>query len=83
MILFHMSDGSYKEAKDFDIEKPDMDRLDGVEEVLVVGKVLVKQVRLVPKPKEERAQIRNVLSETETSGGKIPAGKTRKRRKVA
>ena len=79
MILFHMSDGTYKEAPgDFDTEKPDMDRLEGVEEVLVVGKVLVKQVRLVPKSREERAQIRTSMSKTET-----PAGKPQKRKRVA
>ena len=79
VILFHMSDGTYKEAPgDFDTEKPDMDRLEGVEEVLVVGKVLVKQVRLVPKSREERAQIRASMSKTET-----PAGKPKKRKRVA
>lgn len=85
VILFHMSDGSYKEApKDFDTEKPAMDKLEGVEEVLVIGKVLVKQVRLVPKPKEERDRIRTALSETEETGNvKVPVVKTRKRKKVA
>lgn len=85
VILFHMSDGAYKEApKDFDTEKPDMDKLVGVEEVLVIGKVLVKQVRLVPKPKEERDRIRTALSEAEETGNvKVPVVKTRKRKKVA
>ena len=85
VILFHMADGSYKEApKGFDTEKPDLEQLEGVEEVLVVGKILMKQVRLVPKPKEERAKIRAELSEAAETQGKQPSQvKNQRKRKAA
>ena len=90
MLLFHMTDGSYKEAqRGFDVDKPDLGMLEDVEEVLVVGKVLVKQIRLVPRPKEERAQIRTAMSEglaAQQKPGIEPkkqAMKNQRKRKVA
>lgn len=91
VLLFHMANGSYKEApKGFDAEKPDLGMLEGVEEVLVVGKILVKQIRLIPKPKEERAQIRAAMSGgREEQGRKVQEQeknvtvKNQRKRKVA
>lgn len=90
VLLFHMTDGSYKEApRGFDVDKPDLGMLEDVEEVLVVGKVLVKQIRLVPRPKEERAQIRTAMSEglaAQQKPGIEPkkqAMKNQRKRKVA
>ncbi len=59
MHIFRMNDGSLREApEEFRPESPDEDMLKNVAEVLCVGKILVKQLRLVPKPAEERALIR-------------------------
>lgn len=63
MHVFRKTDGSLVDApEDFDPDRPDAKLLEDVEEVLVVGKVLVKQLRLVPKPREEIRAIREELS---------------------
>ncbi|MBO4317223.1 MAG: hypothetical protein J5855_02940 [Mailhella sp.] len=60
MHIFRMNDGSLREAPEgFRPESPDEDMLRDVAEVLCVGKILVKQLRLVPRPAEERAAIRS------------------------
>lgn len=59
MYIFRKNDGSLVEApRDFDPDKPDFTTLEDVSEVLVISKVLVKQVRLVPKSKEEITRVR-------------------------
>lgn len=59
MYIFRTLDGALREApKAFNPESPDLAMLEDVSEVLVIGKELVKQVRLVPKPKDERRKIR-------------------------
>ena len=60
MYIFRMTSGELRDAPDdFSPDAPDFDQLADVEEVLVIGKVLVKQLRLVAKPREERDRIRN------------------------
>ena len=60
MYVFKLDDGSLKEApKGFSVDKPDFNLLKNVDEVLCVSKVLVKQMRLVVKSKEEIAEVRS------------------------
>ena len=60
MYIFRMTSGELRDApEDFSPDAPDFEQLADVEEVLVIGKVLVKQLRLVAKPREERDRIRN------------------------
>lgn len=66
MYIFKMTTGELREAPaTFNPEQPDFAELEEVDEVLVISKVLVKQIRLVAKPKEERAAIRAELSTDE------------------
>lgn len=66
MYLFRMNSGEIKEANaDFDPDRPDFEQLADVEEVLYVSKILVKQLRLVVKPKEERDAIKRNLAAVE------------------
>lgn len=58
MYIFRMLDGSLVEApKEFNPDKPDFDELKDVLEVLVISKVLEKQLRLVPKARQERSAL--------------------------
>lgn len=51
MYLFKKADGSIVEAPEsFDQQNPGWEILQDVEEVLVVSKILVPQIKLVPKP---------------------------------
>lgn len=57
MYLFVNQDGTISEAyKGFDEKNPDWESLKDVKEVLYVNKVLVPQLKLVVKPKEEREE---------------------------
>ena len=48
MYIFRMTSGELRDApEDFSPDAPDFEQLADVEEVLVIGKVLVKQLRLV------------------------------------
>ena len=87
MHIFRMNDGSLREAPEgFRPESPDEEMLRDVAEVLCVGKILVKQLRLVPRPAEERAAIRAeqerlmTIEEAAAEDGLLPpaesAGKT-------
>ena len=50
MYLFRKKDGSLVQAPDgFDQQNPGWDEMKDVEEVLVVSKVLVPQIKLVPR----------------------------------
>lgn len=60
MYLFRHSNGKIEEAySGFNPDTPQFDQLSDVEEVLFVGKVFIKQLKLVVKPFEERQQIRS------------------------
>ncbi|RQD57690.1 MAG: hypothetical protein D5R98_08625 [Desulfonatronovibrio sp. MSAO_Bac4] len=53
MYLFKKNDGSIVEAPEsFDQQNPGWEILQDVEEVLVVSKILVPQIKLVPKPSQ-------------------------------
>ena len=63
MFLFLKYDGSIELAPTgFELESPDWDQLREVQEVLQVGKAYTKQMKLVAKPKEERAVVRDAIS---------------------
>lgn len=60
MYIFKCDLGEFRQAPDnFDPDNPDFEMLKDVSEVLCVNKVLVKQMKLVVKSKEEREVIRN------------------------
>ncbi len=51
MYLFKKKDGSLTQAPEtFDQQNPGWKELEDVEEVLFVSKVLIPQIKLVPKP---------------------------------
>ncbi|MBQ9407483.1 MAG: hypothetical protein IJU37_12200, partial [Desulfovibrio sp.] len=63
MYIFKFDNGELHIAPEqFDPDNPDFDILKDVSEVLCVNKVLVKQLKLVAKSKEEREAIRNERS---------------------
>ena len=81
MYIFRMTSGELRDApEDFSPDAPDFEQLADVEEVLVIGKVLVKQLRLVAKPREERDRIREQLS-TPDLPGEVEEEKPRRRRR--
>ena len=57
MKIARMTDGTLKEI-DIDVNDPKISDLEDVEEVYVISKVLVPQMKLVPKPKEEREAVK-------------------------
>jgi hypothetical protein len=66
MYVFKFSNGDLKEAPvDFNPDNPDFEQLKDVEEVLCISKILVKQMKLVVKSKEERDAIRKERSTAE------------------
>ena len=81
MYIFRMTSGELRDAPDdFSPDAPAFDQLADVEEVLVIGKVLVKQLRLVAKPREERDRIREQLS-TPDLPEEVEEEKPRRRRR--
>ena len=58
MFLFINSNGTVTQAPaDFDVKNPDWEMLKDVNEVLQISTVYTKQLKLVPKTKEERDKI--------------------------
>ncbi|MDD2967834.1 MAG: hypothetical protein PHN64_10230 [Desulfovibrionaceae bacterium] len=81
MYIFKMEDGTLTPApEDFNPEMPQFEQLEDVAEVLVIAKVLVKQLRLVAKPREERAALRKVLSTPDAAPESSPAPEENKNR---
>lgn len=78
MYILKKYDGTLEIVQDLDEKNPDQEFLKDVEEVYPVTKVLVPQLRLVPKTKEERSQVKERLEKQtspreeapENSGGK-------------
>lgn len=69
MHILKKYDGSLELVEDFDEKNPDQALLQDVEEVYPVTKILVPQLKLVPKTKEERANVKEDLeAEKQTSG---------------
>ncbi len=59
MYLFRMKDGSIIPAPEgFSPATPDWEKMEDVQDVLYVNKIFEKQLRLVPRPVEERTSIR-------------------------
>ena len=57
MYIAKKNDGKLEVIRNLDEKKPDPNQLRNVEEIYVVGKVLVPVLSLKPKPKQERNQI--------------------------
>ncbi len=69
MYLFRKKDGVLVEApEDFDPKEPDWNQMQEVQEVLVISKVLVPQLKLVPKT-QQGAEEKNT-SPTDSKGTK-------------
>ena len=72
MYIFKFDNGELHIAPEqFDPDNPDFDILKDVSEVLCVNKVLVKQLKLVAKSKEEREAIRNERSTERSNEQKL------------
>lgn len=88
MYILKKYDGSLEIVQELDEKNPDQELLKEVEEVYPVTKVLVPQLRLVPKTKEERNQIKESLEakkaapkETPNEAADNPGGKKTSTRK--
>ncbi len=57
MYIAKKNDGKLEVIRNLDEKKPDPNQLRNVEEIYVIGKVLVPVLSLKPKPKEERDRI--------------------------
>jgi hypothetical protein len=57
MYIAKKNDGKLEVIRNLDEKKPDPNQLRNVEEIYVVGKVLVPVLSLKPKPKPERDQL--------------------------
>ncbi len=57
MYIVKKYDGTLAYIKNLDEKKPDPNLLRNVEEIYVIGKVLVPVLTLRPKPKEERDRL--------------------------
>ena len=67
MYLFRMKDGSIVPAPEgFTPAAPDWNSLEEVQDVLYVNRVFEKQLRLVPRPVEERTLIREKRKKEES-----------------
>ncbi len=67
MYILKKYDGTLEIVEELDEKNPDQELLKNVEEVYPVTKVLVPQLRLVPKTKEERHKIKESLEKEQTS----------------
>ena len=57
MYIAKKNDGKLEVIRNLDEKKPDPNQLRNVEEIYVVGKVLVPVLSLKPKPKPERDKL--------------------------
>lgn len=71
MYILKKLDGSLQMVEDLDEKNPDQDLLKDVEEVYPVTKVLVPQLKLVPKTKEERKQVKEELEEHQKDAAEL------------
>jgi len=77
MYLFLKTDGDIVEAyKDFDIKDPDWDKLRDVKEVWFVSKAYQPQMKLIPKPKDQRPA---ATAPAEPKGKGVKKGKNTKK----
>ncbi|MFP4285728.1 MAG: hypothetical protein ACLFQG_09265 [Desulfovermiculus sp.] len=75
MYILKKLDGSLQMVEDLDEKNPDQDLLKDVEEVYPVTKVLVPQLKLVPKTKEERKQVKEELEEHQKDAAELSGNK--------
>ena len=61
MYILKKLDGSLQMVDDLDEKNPDQEQLQDVEEVYPITKILIPQLKLVPKTKEERKQVKETL----------------------
>ena len=61
MYIAKKNDGTLEFMKRLDEKTPDPNLLRNVEEIYVVGKILVPVLTLKPKPKEERDRIMKTM----------------------
>ncbi|WP_034623110.1 hypothetical protein [Desulfovermiculus halophilus] len=84
MYILKKLDGSLHMVDDLDEKNPDQDLLKDVEEVYPVTKVLVPQLKLVPKTKEERRQIKqdldNAREDAPEATAQEPSGETEEKK---
>lgn len=66
MQIAKMNDGTLKEV-DIDVNDPQIAELENVDEIYVISKILVPQMKLVPKPKEERESIKKQNAQKKNS----------------
>ncbi len=57
MYIAKKTDGKLEVIRSLDEKKPDPKQLRNVEEIYVVGKILVPVLSLKPKPKQERDRL--------------------------
>ncbi len=82
MYLFRKNDGTIEEAPDsFDHQNPGWDDFKEVEEVLFVSKVLIPQIKLVPKPAQSTKQSKPARPEKEEKADKTEAKEKTTRKK--
>jgi hypothetical protein len=72
MYILKKLDGSLQMVEDLDEKNPDQDLLKDVEEVYPITKVLVPQLKLVPKTKEERKQVKEEIEEHKKDAAELP-----------
>ena len=61
MHILKKYDGTLELIEDFDEKNPDQALLQDVQEVYPITKILVPQLKLVPKTREERASVKEGL----------------------
>lgn len=75
MYIVKKNDGTLAHLKRLDEKKPDPNLLRNVEEIYVIGKILVPVLTLKPKPKEERDQIMKASQSDHCTRGEFEASK--------
>ena len=76
MYILKKYDGTLEIVEELDEKNPDQELLKDVEEVYPVTKVLVPQLRLVPKTKEERHKVKEELEKDTAQASEAPAEKS-------
>lgn len=75
MYIVKKNDGTLAYIKRLDEKKPDPNLLRNVEEIYVIGKILVPVLTLKPKPKEERDRIMKASQSDHDTRGDFEASK--------
>lgn len=75
MYIAKKNDGKLEVIRNLDEKKPDPNQLRNVEEIYVIGKVLVPVLSLKPKPKEERDRMIKANREEKDGVPRYPENK--------